>query len=188
MEGKKSGIDSKRFDRLLSEFAKVLGVSVADFVEDRYDREGEYNWRRDYRYKDNQTLPFFLIDLYERCTRLVIDTASGSKVYEWHDDETLEALRPLILKTLRKGFETLKNQIACQVSEKELSVIVRPSFLDEKEILMYFQYKGKEYSANTKDGEIGFSAYRLPPDACVEYMHAVEKYLVPRAKKEAKGA
>lgn len=188
MKGKISGIDSKRFDELLSEFAEVLSVPVADFVKDRYDCEDEYNWRRGYRYKDNQTLPFFLIDLYKRCTGLVIDTASGPKVYEWHDDETLEALRPLILKTLRKSFETLKNQIACQVSEKELSVIVRPNFLDEKEILLYFQYKGKEYSANMKDGEISFSAYHLSPDACVEYMHAVEKYLVPRAKKEAKGA
>lgn len=189
MKGKRSGLDSKRFDKLLSEFAEVLGVPVSDFVEDTYNREDEYYWRKDYRYKDNQTLPFFLIDLDERCTRLVIDTASGSKVYEWHDDETFEVLRPLIFKTLRKSFKTLKNQIVCQVSEKEQSVIVRPNFLDEKETLMYFQYKGKEYSASAKGGKIDLTLTRsMAPDVCVEYMHAVEKYLVPRAKKEAKGA
>lgn len=188
MKGKKSGLDSERFDKLLSEFAEVLDVPVSDFVEDGYNREDEYNWRKDYRYKDNQTLPFFLIDLYERCTRLVIDTTSGSKVYVWHDDETLEALKPLILKTLTKGFEALKEQIVYKASEKELSIIVRPNFLDEKETLLYFQYKGKEYTASAKGGEIDLTlTHSMAPDVCVEYMHAVEKYLVPCVK-EAKGA
>lgn len=188
MKGKKSGLDSERFDKLLSEFAEVLDVPVSDFVEDGHNREDEYYWRKDYRYKDNHTLPLFLIELHDRYTRIVVDGEGDSRVFEWHDTEVLDALRPVIHKALKARFSKLKKQIVYRASEKELSIIVRPNFLDKKETLLYFQYKDKEYMASAKGGKIDLTlAHSVAPDVCVEYMHAVEKYLVPCVK-EAKGA
>lgn len=185
MKGKRSNLDSRRFEELWADFAAALGAPVSDFVEER-DYEQDYSWRKDYRYTENQTLPFLLIDLYERCTKVVIDTMDGPRVYEWYDSETLETLRPLIHRTLKKSFEELRSQIVYK--DGDTKVIVRPGTISKEATLLYLWYKGEQYSAEVKDGRVRLNVYDMPPDILTVYMRTVEKYLVPcvrEAKKDA---
>lgn len=179
MSKKNSQIDPKRFTQLLADFSKALEIPMTAFVEQSSCRDAYY-LRKDFRYKRNQTLPFFLIELYEHSTELIVDTLAGSKIYEWHDDETYEALRPVILKTLRQSFGELAGQIAHEATSGS-TVIVRPSSLEQGKVLLYLQRGDTSYSAELKDGKVSL-CIDASPEIVTEYVDAVMQHLVPKAQ------
>lgn len=179
MSRKNSQIDPERFTQLLEDFTTELGIDTFD-LDVELDSKDEYCLRKDFRYRKNKSLPFFLIKLYERSTALIIDTLGGSKIYEWHDDETYEALHPLIIKTLKKSFGELQGQIVHDAVSGS-TVVVRPSTFDEEETLLYLQCDDGSYSATLKDGKILLSI-NASAEIVAEYIDAVKQHLVPKAQ------
>ena len=181
MSEENNEIDSKRFDILLDDFAKELDIPISDLAETN-GFKNDFRRRKDYRYIKNDTLPFFLIELYTDSTKILVDKEGKPSFYEYHDEETFKALRPLIIKAIKDRFEFLKKQIVYQ--DEYTRVIVRENFLDEKETLLYLSFKGEEYTASAKDGEISVTLYSVTLDALSVYMNVVEKFLFPYAREK----
>jgi len=181
MSKENNKIDHERFNILLDDFAKELDIPISDLAETN-DSNNDFSRRKDYRYIKNDTLPFFFIELYTDSTKVLVDKEGKPSIYEYHDEETFKALRPLIIKAINDRFEFLKKQIVYQ--EKYTRVIVRESFLDKKETLLYLYFKGEEYTASAKYGKISLTPYSMTPDALSVYMNVVEKFLFPYARKK----
>ena len=174
-------IDPKRFDILLDDFAKELDIPISDLAE-TINSYNDFYWRKDYRYIKNDTLPFFLIELYTDSTKILVDKEGKPSIYEYHDEETFKALRPLIIKAIKDRFDFLKKQIVYQ--DEYTRVIVRENFLDKKETLLYLSFKGEEYTASAKDGKISVTPYSMTLDALSVYMNVVENFLFPYAREK----
>ena len=181
MSKENNKIDHERFNILLDDFAKELDIPISDLAETNNSYNNFY-WRKDYRYIKNDTLPFFFIELYTDSTKILVDKEGKPSIYEYHDEETFKALRPLIIKAIKDRFECLKKQIVYQ--DKYTSVIVRENFLDKKETLLYLYFKGKDYTASAKDGKISLTPYSMTLDALSVYMNVVEKFLFPYAREK----
>lgn len=181
MSEENNKIDHKRFNILLDDFAKELDIPISDLAETN-DFKNDFHRHKDFRYIKNDTLPFFFIELYTDSTKILVDKEGKPSIYEYHDEETFKALRPLIIKAIKDRFEFLKEQIVYQ--DEYTRVIVRENVLDKKETLLYLYFKGKDYAASAKDGKISITPYSITPDALSVYMNVVEKFLFPYAREK----
>jgi hypothetical protein len=82
MSEENNKIDHERFDILLADFAKELDIPISDLAETN-DSNHDFCWRKDYRYIKNDTLPFFLIELYTDSTKILVDKEGKPSIYEY---------------------------------------------------------------------------------------------------------
>lgn len=169
--------DENRFKSLIDDFCESLGLSKSDIIEIDSSKM-EFAYRKYYRYKHNKTLPFFFIELHNESTELLIDSKEKgkSKIYEFYDDETLEALKEIIHKSLKNQFEYLKNQIVYK--DDRTTIIIRDDDLDASKTLMYLYYENKKFTATKYNGKISLSPYDMSNNECEVYFKAIEKYFI----------
>lgn len=169
--------DENIFKSLIDDFCEFLGLSESDIIEIDSSKR-EFAYRKYYRYKLNKTLPFFFIELHNGSTELLIDCKEKgkSKIYEFYDDETLEALKEIIHKSLKNQFEYLKSQIVYK--DDRTTIIIRENDLDKSETLMYLYYENKKFSVSKRNGKISLSPYDMSNNECEFYLKAIEKYFI----------
>lgn len=134
----------------LKDFAKRLmkgsGIKMSEIV-----LEKDYDERVDYRLKDNDTLPFFLV----RTGYGNIEVTIGSEKkntrtfrFEVNDDEINEEFYEAVLPLFKKHINKVRDELEAQIKYNgpDGRVIVRKGF-DEEICLWYFMASGKRLLA-----------------------------------------
>lgn len=106
---------------IIEDIKKAVGTS--DIIPDSCYGEDYFS----YRYKWNTERPFVLIRAYGESQLNVI---VGKSEYTIRDDETYEALKPLIAKKVKSEFKSIRSEIVFQ--DKEMAVILHFVLQDEK--------------------------------------------------------
>lgn len=160
----------------LKDFAKRLmkdsGIKMSEIVLER-----DYDERVDYRLKDNDTLPFFLV----RTGYGNIDVTIGSEKkntrtfrFEVNDDDKIdeefyEAILPLFKKRINKVRDELEAQI--KYDGPDGRVIVREGLMKGEIYMWYFMASGGHLTATKyESGAVSIGYMEVPSRKFLEYV------------------
>lgn len=156
---------------IIEDIKKAVGTS--DIIPDSCYGEDYFS----YRYKWNTERPFVLIRAYGESQLNVI---VGKSEYTIRDDETYEALKPLIAKKVKSEFKSIRSEIVFQ--DKEMAVILQKHERDCSMVLItaYENYRVSHHSGLSNNVYIE----GVPLNILEKYMEFIKEYFIPFTKKE----
>lgn len=157
---------------IIEDIKKTVGTS--DIIPDSCYGEGYFS----YRYKWNTERPFVLIRAYGKNQLNVI---VGKSEYSIRDDDTYEALKPLIAKKVESEFKSIRSEIVFQ--DKEMAVILQKHERDRSMVLItaYENYRVSHHSSSLINNVY---IEGVPLNILEKYMEFIKEYFIPFTKKE----
>lgn len=161
----------------LKDFAKRLmkdsGIKMSEIVLER-----ESNDRVHYRLKDNDILPFFLVDDGYGCIVVIVGSENkNTRTFRFEvaddddkiDEEFYEAILPLFKKHINKVRDELEAQI--KYNGPDGRVIVREGLSEGEIYLCYFMASGGHLTATKhKSGAISIGYMEVPSSKFLEHV------------------
>lgn len=158
----------------LKDFAKRLmndsGIKMSEIVMEK-DRDE----RVDYRLKDNDTRPFFLVRTgYGNIEVVVGSDRENTRTFrfETNDDEINEEFYEAILPLVKKHINKVRDELEAQIKYNgpDGRVIIRKGF-DEEIHLWYFMASGERLAATkNKSGAISIGYMEVPSKKFLEHV------------------
>lgn len=144
-------------------------LNTTDLVPDVNHNGKDY---LSYRNRWNDTRPIVLIRVYGEQHYEIV---AGKKCYDITDDEIYEALKPLIIKSVKAVYDAACAEIAYR--DDEMSVIMHGD--NPRELWMFVTKKDENYSATyyAKSGRISLGM--VPLEFTARYMGLVKEYFLP---------
>lgn len=155
-------------ETIVNDIASALGIS-GDLIPDTNHNGKDY---LSYRYRWNDKCCLVLIHVYEDRVEVCVD----HKFYTISDDETYVALKPVIVKNVRKEFDEVRGEIA--YLGNSMSVVLRKDGLFYSCVMDVITLDGKcsaVYHADSDSVDLG----RVPAEFAGQFIKLLDKYFLP---------